>query len=462
MKIGFIHDRLELYPKPAGGKERFVLNLAKQLSKYKDVKEIIILTLSANIKGNYKKLGKKILIKKVDNSSIFREIFRLYESCDVININTCNFVVPLLNNVKSKTVYHLHDLFIGIKNEGRHLDKAISQNWDLIVCPSRFSKNYLDNYYKYLNISRKSKIIPRGINLSIFNQKISKKITIRKDFFPSYLNKEILKINNSYPLIIFPHRSYSKKGEDYLNNLAKKMKGDYPNLGIILTSPELSSEEDYKLLRKKYEKEIILLNWQTDKTLSLLLRKSNLMILLSTNPESFSQISLESIACGTPVVATKYGNLLDLSKEFQGMFLVDKQEESIISGIKRSLEYSDSQKKMDKDIILKKYSIGQMGMNYLNLYNSIKKSKPNSINKKLLLKNRLIQSPFSYLSGNKIFLSDGENSFYKTYSQEYRDIYKLLSNPHTSNELLRNSKLNIKKLNTIVLNLIKDKVILEI
>jgi hypothetical protein len=63
---------------------------------------------------------------------------------------------------------------------------------------------------------------------------------------------------------------------------------------------------------------------------------------------------------------------------------------------------------------------------------------------------------------NKIFFSDQEKSFSKKYPLEYIKVYQSLSTPYTLNELSNNLRLNIKKLNKIVSNLIKDKVILEI
>ena len=79
-------------------------------------------------------------------------------------------------------------------------------------------------------------------------------------------------------------------------------------------------------------------------------------------PESFSQVCIESIYCGTPVVSFGSGNIKYLSKITSAIFLCDKNNESIIENINKAIKSEGVSKEkenisnlFDKDRIIDTY-----------------------------------------------------------------------------------------------------------
>ncbi len=60
MKVGFVHDREQLFPLPAGGKERFVFNLAQELSTRQEITDVTVLTLTAAFEEHSRRINDKL------------------------------------------------------------------------------------------------------------------------------------------------------------------------------------------------------------------------------------------------------------------------------------------------------------------------------------------------------------------------------------------------------------------
>ena len=457
MKVGFIHDKLEIYPLPAGGKERFVINLAKALSRKQAITEVIILTLTVGFNKKQIKFSDKITIKRIDSSDAYKQIFHLLNSCDIVNINTCNFLFPIPNDFKAKTIYHLHDIFIGIRNEGRHLDKAIVNNWDAIVCPSAFAYDYAINFYHYLELKDRMFTIPRGVNLEVFNKNTP---DLEINDLPSYLKLEFERIKISYPLIVFPHRIDSKKGEHFLLAIIKEMKILYENPAIIVTNPNISSRDEYKKLRRQYPNEIILLGWLEDKILCRLLKMSDLVLVLSLNPETFSQITVEALACGTKVVSTQFGNLRELASQFNNIVPTNPSVGDIINSIEKSI--SMERDKCDFIKIKDHYSYNVMADLYLRLFKSIKKvDRPKWINRNTK-EPFFISSPFSYSDGRYVFVSENLRVQRFSLSEKEIYVYNLLRRSMNLNDVIKKTDISLKAATQLITKLIKLKIIQRI
>ena len=125
------------------------------------------------------------------------------------------------------------------------------------------------------------------------------------------LNKEkgILNFVDSIPKILCQ-----------MNNLKFFIAGDGPLLGEI---------ENYLILHNLKNK-VQLLGWIPHDKLPDHLNELKLLVIPSYT-ESGPIIALESMACGTPIVATKVGHILNMIKDEENGFIMDNNSPECIS-----------------------------------------------------------------------------------------------------------------------------------
>jgi glycosyltransferase involved in cell wall biosynthesis len=88
-------------------------------------------------------------------------------------------------------------------------------------------------------------------------------------------------------------------------------------------------------------------------------------------PEPFGLVMIESMACGTPVIAWKNGSVPEIIDDGVSGFVVNSMEESVEAVKKIS---SISRKKV-REVFEKRFSSKVMADNYLNLYEDLKNVK---------------------------------------------------------------------------------------
>ena len=138
MKISFIDDEPEIFPNQYGGKARTIINLAKHFVALGEVEKVTILSRTINDKrSEFQWEG--IHFKKLEGYSMVKQITEEADSTDVLNVHTCSFTMPYLENRKSVIVNHLHDVIFATSDAGSHLDKAIGGRWDAVIAPSNFA-----------------------------------------------------------------------------------------------------------------------------------------------------------------------------------------------------------------------------------------------------------------------------------------------------------------------------------
>jgi len=423
MRILFFHDRGEIYPKQAGGKERCIINLARKFSEKGN--QIKILTLSANIRKET--IYKGIKIKLIKDYSIMREIIKSLEQNDIFSYHSSNFLMPSVSNSRAFRIYHVHDIFMGLKNKGRHLDKVISFNWDKIYSPSEFVTETIKNVYWWCDVGSKIETIPRGIDLKIFFPR-SKELSFSRLSKKIGIN-EINKIKSGKPIILFPNRMDSKKGENLLFGLIKKLKERFPKLRVILFhSQDKQKSEILEKLIVKYPESIVLLDWQDEKNLSYLYSLVDITLIPTFNPEAFCQTALESVACGTPVICTKFGNLRNLSKEIPLIKLSDPEANNFLNLIKNLTLKKISKNKIREslEIIRKRYNLEEVVSLYLSSFSKLKKEKENKYFN--FNEERYIFSPFAYLSGDVVYVAELDDFKKYTLSKTEKKVITLLGN----------------------------------
>lgn len=354
MKISFFDDEPEIYPLQYGGKARTITNLAKEFIKQSEVEKVTI--LSKSIKSNEKEFSKDgINYVLLEDSNIIERMAQEMSEVDILNIHCCSFTFPIIQG-KAKKFYFLHDVLIATADKGSHLDKALGGQFDAIISPSEFAKSVYEKNKRIIGGKTECHVIPRHINEEIFHS--VDKALIEEDDKAPYLVKDI-KQQYKY-VLFFPNRPIEEKGGKYLIELSKVLDQKLENYCII------GPFENIHNLPSSF----INTGWIKSEELKYYYSISNATLNLSVLPESFSQVCIESIICGTPVVSFKSGNIPNLSDVTNHIILAEKNVPSILEGIDNAFKMKQDkvQTQQAQEIIRKEFGVEKIINQYMKLY----------------------------------------------------------------------------------------------
>ncbi len=440
MKISFLDDEPAIYPMQYGGKARTIISLAKYFTKRKDVEKVTILSKSIDsYKKNFKWNG--INFVKLGGYEMVKRIVDESNNVDVLNVHTSSFTFPYIENKKAILVNHLHDVIFATSDTGSHLDKAIGGKWDAIISPSAFATNVLKNILSWDDLDKKIFTIPRAIDDKIFYV-VPFKIA----------HSEIKKIksnsqvkSNNYPIIFFPHRISANKGEIFLPKLCELISQKYSNSLILTTFDE---KHDLKIPN------LVNLGWISTEDMKYFYSISDLTISMSLLPESFSQVCLESIACGTPVLCFKFGNLADFSEKFPAIKSCEPDVNNIFSNIINVLNNKEKTKEnvITSQIILKKdHNLEKIAQIYISVYKNLMQRKRKT--KKIKIKNNIRKQDAKYFIspiianyGSSVYLYENEKLQEFKLNKIQQEILAVCQEPRTLKEIkLKIKSVNLKK-----------------
>lgn len=101
--------------------------------------------------------------------------------------------------------------------------------------------------------------------------------------------------------------------------------------------------------------------------------------LQSSFEETFSQTPLESMACGTPVVAFPFSGAIDLINEDNGILCEDFTIEALKKGINQASNCSYCRDKIREDVI-NRFSYDKIAWQYIELYKTVLESDETNYN----------------------------------------------------------------------------------
>lgn len=354
MKISFFDDEPEIFPLQYGGKARTITNLAKEFAKLPEVENVTI--LSKTIKSDKKEFIRNgINYVALDDNNILERIALEMQETDILNIHCCSFTFPIING-HAKKFYFLHDVLIATAEKESHLDKALGGKFDAIISPSEFAKSIYESNKQIIGGKTKCYVIPRHINEDIFYYVEKEKIKNNKE-----VPQLVKNITEQYKYILFfPNRPIEEKGGKYLIELSKKLDkklDQYCIIGPFGKDNALPSN-------------FIDTGWIKSEELKYYYSIANVTLNFSILPESFSQVCIESIVCGTPVIAFKSGNIPNLNKITNNIILVDEDIDAILDEINIALRIKDDKEqiKKAKDAIKKNFGTEKVVNEYMKLY----------------------------------------------------------------------------------------------
>ncbi|MBI4980308.1 glycosyltransferase family 4 protein [Candidatus Woesearchaeota archaeon] len=397
MKISFVDDEPEIFPIQYGGKARTIINLARAFAELPAVEKVSI--LSRTIKHPSQEfVCDKIHFKKLGDYKIVRQILDEASSCDVLNVHACSFTMPYLSGLDTVITYHLHDVIFATADAGSHLDKAMGNRWSAVISPSQFASKTLTNLWWWSEQKDRVITVPRGIDFSQFYA------VSNKDALEAISKEDSIlaeRIKHSYPIIFFPHRYEANKGEEFLEEVHEKLISKYSNPLIFATSANTKTNTS----------QIAEITWVNTGFMKYYYSLSDVSMVLSKAPEAFSQVPLESIACGTPVVAFRFGNLANLIDEIPSIYDTKPTSEEISNTICILLE---NKEKCERDMVLsqalvkERYNLTNVAGQMLNVYKKLPKvsalGKPTQITNFVREKKRFFTAPTFAMYGGDVFM----------------------------------------------------------
>jgi glycosyltransferase involved in cell wall biosynthesis len=309
---------------------------------------------------------------------------------DVVHLHwICNGYLPIqaLPKIKQPIVWTLHDswAFTGgchvpqacekfksechrcpQLNSGKRKDlsyrtfKKKQKYWKdidiTLVCPSHWVAS--NSSQSLLFHDRKIKVIPHGINTSLYKPIVKK------------LAREILNLPQDKQLILFgalKASSDKNKGYHLLKAaLAKYMESFHSNFELLLFGAFESESELNINIKANFFGHL-----NDDLSLAILYSAADVMVVPSLQ-ESFGQTALEAMACGTPVVAFNATGLMDIVKhEITGYLANPYEANDLAYGIEWTLKDMDRLKKMQKsarESVLVNFTIEKVAAQYKQLY----------------------------------------------------------------------------------------------
>lgn len=311
--------------------------------------------------GQLKKTGMiNVLYTLIDGIKTISKISKT-EKFDLIIINQpFSGIVSYLSSITRKIpkLYFFHspwpeEYMISKHRKGfgyevrKIIEKLVLSGCDKIICYSNFMKNKIISIHGVPE--EKIKFITVGVDTQKF----------------AFGDKNIVRSQLNLPkekfIIFTARRLVPRMGIENLLYAIQKLIADYDNILLVIAG---SGPLEYKLKKicselniNSYVKFVGMLD---DNTLPLYYRAADIFVLPTKYLEGFGLVTLESLASGTPVLATPVGGTVEILKKFdESMLFKGTKPEDIYEGIKSLISNPDKLlqiKNKCRDFILNNYS----------------------------------------------------------------------------------------------------------
>jgi glycosyltransferase involved in cell wall biosynthesis len=315
MKIAFICN----LPGPIsadgpGGTEVFVYNLIKSLNENKNYEINLFAANDSEFKeklfpffASYEILENKNLNPMLYNNKIiayklalFSNLINKIDKYDLIhnNIYETYLFFPFSNLIKKPVIHTVHNIFFTYEEFGLYAERFLPKKDIMVFVSSYAMKKSVGNYNKTF--------IYNGIDTKIFT------------FNEKNQNDNLISMSRATP----------KKGIKESLIVANKV-NRFLNIIVKVSSP---TEEEF--LNENILKSVNNKNYSIFKNISLikrveLLQNSKLFLFPIQWEEPFGLVMIESMACGTPVVAFARGSVPEVIKDGETGFIVNPSDDDI-------------------------------------------------------------------------------------------------------------------------------------
>lgn len=311
-----------------GGVERGVVELNREFAK-KGLDSFVI-SAGGKFENQINNDGGKHIKFDVCSKNIFSVFSRVNKlkkilkdlNPDVIHVRSRvpAWLVYLANkSLGFKVVSTVH----GFNSVGFY--SSIMQNADSVICVSNSIKEYIQKNYRTQD--SKITVIPRGIDLDIFNP---------KNLDNSFIEKFILEndLKNKFIITTVGRVTQLKDYETFIKSI-ELIKKERDNVVGLIVGGVRDDKQDYfnslkKLVKDLNLEENIIFTGSQNK-IAEIYSLSNVIVSSSKKPESFGRSVAEAIALNRPVIATNHGGVKDIIKENENGFFFEIGDERELS-----------------------------------------------------------------------------------------------------------------------------------
>jgi len=395
MKISFIDDEPQIFPQQYGGKARTIINLAEYFSHHPEVEKVSVISSSIeHTKDEFQ--WHNIHFKRLEGYEILPAFQKEAQEADILSIHNCSIAFPWLVRPKAALIYHLHDVLVSDADRGSHLDKALAGKWDAIVAPSRFAADVYSAFSQNIGNTLKPTIIARGLNPEMFQPiKKAKALSKIEELYPQNPIKA-----ERYPLVFLPWRGNAGKGEEFLRYLRSALSKKYKDYLILTTFDDKTISQDEHVLN---------LGWVDSVNMKYIYSAADVVVSFSTLPESFSQVCIEAVACGTPFLCFGFGNLAELANTLPSVIQCQPSAQAVAAGLSKALSLEEKVITESRAIVSKTYDADKIGQAYLKLFRRLTKTKTSTNSTP-----KFFVSPFCHIARGTAYITT------KTGLKEYK------------------------------------------
>lgn len=229
----------------------------------------------------------------------------------------------------------------------KSIEKSIYQRSDQFIVLSDFFKKELATHYDIP--SERIHVIPGAVNAEKFHP--------TKD-------REKLRTQLGLPtdrLILLSVRRLSRRmGLDNLIRAIAYLRADFPKIYLVLVGGgELYRELLDLVASLGLEQHVLLTNRISDDLLPLYYQAADMTVVPSKALEGFGLTTVESMACGTPVMGTPLGGTTEILKGFDpGLLFRGTNAPDLVEGLGWALSHSNMlpSREHTRDYVLKNYT----------------------------------------------------------------------------------------------------------
>lgn len=208
---------------------------------------------------------------------------------------------------------------------------SIMQKADAVICVSNSIKEYIQKHYQ--TSENKITVIPRGIDLELFNPK-----NVDETFIENF--KKEFNLKDKFIVSSVGRVTQLKDYETFIKAIML-VKKEIPNIVGLIVGGVRSDKEDYlnslKILVKELNLEENIIFTGSQSRIEQIYALSDVIISSSKKPESFGRAVAEAICMNKPVIATNHGGVKDIIIEnVNGFFFEVGDDKKLADNILKS------------------------------------------------------------------------------------------------------------------------------
>lgn len=348
-----------------GGVERGTVELSRELVKRGH--ESIVISAGGKLQEQIDKEGGRHIILDVCSKNPLSALWRMIKLRKLLRtlnpdiLHARSRVPAWLTYLANK---RLHIPFVTTVHGFNSVSvySAIMTKGDSVICVSKAIKSYIQEHYQ--TEDKKIRVIPRGMDLKMFNpQNNDKKFTERF--------KKEYHLDNKFIVTAVGRITQLKDLETFIEAIAL-LTDKIPNaVGLIVGGVREDKRKYFESLETlvkilKVEDHIVFAGSQSK--VSEIYDLSDVVVSSSKKPESFGRSVAEALALSTPVVATDHGGVLDIIVEAENGFFYPAGESKVLA------EYIEKCRDLEFDgygYISEHFSLEQMVDKTLQVYEEV-------------------------------------------------------------------------------------------